>query len=105
MIKRCSGCGIILQEEEPQKEGYTEDINKELCTRCFKLKNYGEYKQVSLTNQDYTDILNSIPKDALVVYLTSLLNINLNYINNFNNGSENIKKENMCQRTLNINWN
>ena len=22
MIKRCSGCGIILQEEEPQKEGY-----------------------------------------------------------------------------------
>ena len=85
MIKRCSGCGIILQEEEPQKEGYTEDINKELCTRCFKLKNYGEYKQVSLTNQDYTDILNSIPKDALVVYLTSLLNINLNYINNFNN--------------------
>ena len=85
MIKRCSGCGIILQEEEPQTEGYTEDINKELCTRCFKLKNYGEYKQVSLTNQDYTDILNSIPKDALVVYLTSLLNINLNYINNFNN--------------------
>ena len=85
MIKRCSGCGIILQEEEPQKEGYTEDINKKLCTRCFKLKNYGEYKQVSLTNQDYTDILNSIPKDALVVYLTSLLNINLNYINNFNN--------------------
>lgn len=85
MIKRCSGCGIILQEGKPQKEGYTEDINKELCTRCFKLKNYGEYKQVSLTNQDYTDILNSIPKDALVVYLTSLLNINLNYINNFNN--------------------
>ena len=85
MIKRCTGCGVLLQVEDPQKEGYTEDINKELCTRCFKLKNYGEYKQVSLTNQDYTSILNNIPKDALVVYLTSLLNINLSYINNFNN--------------------
>ncbi|UKI27187.1 MAG: hypothetical protein L6V91_00415 [Bacilli bacterium] len=75
MIKRCSGCGIILQEEEPQKEGYTEDINKELCTRCFKLKNYGEYKQVSLTNQDYTDILNSIPKRCI----SSLFNIIIKY--------------------------
>ena len=65
MIKRCSGCGIILQEEEPQKEGYTEDINKELCTRCFKLKNYGEYKQVSLTNQDYTFIILPIPPPTI----------------------------------------
>lgn len=85
MIKRCTGCGVLLQVEDPRKEGYTEDINKELCTRCFKLKNYGEYKQVSLTNQDYTSILNNIPKDALIVYLTSLLNINLSCINNFNN--------------------
>ena len=50
-----------------------------------EIRNYGEYKAVTLNNKDYTDILNSIPKDALVVYLTSLLNINLEYINKFNN--------------------
>ena len=81
MIKKCTGCGIILQTEDINKEGYTENIDNELCLRCFKLKNYGEYKAVTLNNKDYTDILNSIPKDALVVYLTSLLNINLEYIN------------------------
>ena len=84
MIKKCTGCGIILQTEDINKEGYTENIDNELCLRCFKLKNYGEYKAVTLNNKDYTDILNSIPKDALVVYLASLLNINLEYINKFN---------------------
>ena len=82
MIKKCTGCGIILQTEDINKEGYTENIDNELCLRCFKLKNY---EAVTLNNKDYTDILNSIPKDALVVYLTSLLNINLEYINKFNN--------------------
>ena len=85
MIKKCTGCGITLQTEDINKEGYTENIDNELCLRCFKLKNYGEYKAVTLNNKDYTDILNSIPKDALVVYLASLLNINLEYINKFNN--------------------
>lgn len=85
MIKKCLGCGSILQVEDPIKEGYTNDINKEICERCFKLKNYGEYKEVSLNNNDFEKIINSIPKDSLVVYLTSILNINLEYINNFNN--------------------
>lgn len=39
MIKKCTGCGIILQTEDINKEGYTENIDNELCLRCFKLKN------------------------------------------------------------------
>ena len=54
MIKKCTGCGIILQTEDINKEGYTENIDNELCLRCFKLKNYGEYKAVTLNNKDYT---------------------------------------------------
>lgn len=85
MNKKCLGCGVILQDIEFDKEGYTQDIEKEICERCFRLKNYGEYKEVSLDNDTYKDILSSIPKDALVVYLTSLLNINLDYVKNFKN--------------------
>ena len=40
MIKKCTGCGITLQTEDINKEGYTENIDNELCLRCFKLKNY-----------------------------------------------------------------
>ena len=85
MTKKCSGCGVLLQNDNIDKEGYVDDLNKDICERCFKLKYYGEYKEVTLDNKDYQNILNSIPKDSLVVYLTSLLSLNLDIINNFNN--------------------
>ena len=85
MTKKCSGCGVLLQNDNINKEGYVDDLNKDICERCFKLKYYGEYKEVTLDNKDYQNILNSIPKDSLVVYLTSLLSLNLDIINNFNN--------------------
>lgn len=85
MIKKCLGCGIPLQTENKNIEGFIEDINKQICERCFKLKNYGEYKEVTLDNEDYQNILNTIPQDSLVVYLVSVLNINLEYIEKLNN--------------------
>lgn len=85
MTKKCIGCGIPLQSKDKTIEGYVEDINKEICERCFKLKYYGEYKEVNLSNKQYQEILSSIPKDSLVVYLTSALNLNLDYIESFNN--------------------
>lgn len=85
MIKKCLGCGIILQTVDKNKEGYIDDKEKDICERCFKLKNYGEYKKVNLNNEDYIKVLKEIPKDSLVVYLTSLLNINLDYVNEFKN--------------------
>lgn len=85
MTKKCLGCGIPLQTENKNIEGFIEDINKQICERCFKLKNYGEYKEVTLNNEDYQNILNTIPQDSLVVYLVSVLNINLEYIEKLNN--------------------
>lgn len=85
MIKKCMGCGVILQDIDMNKEGYTQDIENEICERCFRLKNYGEYKEVTFGNDTYKEILSNIPKDSLVVYLTSLLNINLEYVKDFKN--------------------
>ena len=85
MIKKCIGCGITLQNIDKNNLGYTEDLNNSLCERCFKLKNYGEYQSVNLNNKEYQEIIDSIPKDSLIVYITSLLNINLELINKFKN--------------------
>lgn len=85
MIKKCLGCGVVLQNDNISKEGYIDDINKDICERCFKLKYYGEYREVSFSNKEYQSILDSIPKDSLVVYLTSLLSLNLDIVSNFNN--------------------
>ena len=76
MIKKCLGCGVVLQTTQIEKEGYVDNIDKNICERCFKLKNYGQYQEVSLDNETYKQILSEIPQDSLVVYLTSLLNIN-----------------------------
>ena len=100
MIKKCNGCGINLQNTNKDKEGYVDDLNKNICERCFKLKNYGEYKITSLTNNDYYQILESIPKDSLVVYLTSVLNINLEYINNFNNVIIGLTKKDLLPKSV-----
>lgn len=85
MIKKCLGCGVILQTVDTQKEGYVDNNYKDICERCFRLKNYGEYKEVTMDNEVYKQILSEIPNDSLVVYLTSLLNINLEYVKKFKN--------------------
>ena len=82
-MTKCNGCGIELQDKDKNKLGYTEDISKGLCMRCFRLTNYGEYQKVSLNNNEYTKIINSIPKDSLVVYTTDILSLNTSIINNF----------------------
>ena len=85
MIKKCIGCGSVLQSTDKKMIGYTENIDRVLCERCFKLKYYSEYQNVNLGNEDYKKIINSIPEKALVVYVVSLLNINLDYIDQFKN--------------------
>ena len=41
MNKKCLGCGIPLQDKDINLDGYISNIDKNICTRCFKIKNYG----------------------------------------------------------------
>lgn len=74
-IKRCYGCGSILQSEDPNESGYVpkEKFDSEedtLCERCYKLRHYSQYKESKDINIDYMTILNAAKKDnALIVYV------------------------------------
>ncbi len=85
-IKQCAGCGIVLQNENILFEGYTSSLDNNLCSRCFKLRNYGEYQLSTKSNEEYIEILKSVgnTKD-LVLYVVDLLNIDkdLKAIRNF----------------------
>lgn len=83
MNKKCIGCGTLLQDENKEKEGYVDNLEKDLCQRCFKLKHYGEYKIVSKDNNDYKKIINNISKDSIVVYICDIFYLNLDNINLF----------------------
>ena len=82
MIK-CLGCGVELQDTNPDKDGYVIDIEKRLCERCFIIKNYGQSKLIKKTNVDYMRIIDNIRDNDIVVYVSSLLTLNLDYLNKF----------------------
>ncbi len=74
--KRCGGCGVLLQSENVLLEGYTTNLENEICQRCFRMKNYGEYQVVTKSNEEYLKILKSVSETKdLVLYITDLLNL------------------------------
>ena len=76
MNKKCLGCGVELQDENMLLDGYTVNLENDLCQRCFRLKNYGEYQATTKTNEEYQQILEAVGKTKdLVVYVTDVLNV------------------------------
>ena len=76
-IKRCYGCGAIIQSENEKHIGYVpkDATTKDhiLCRRCFQLKNYHKLQTTSLTKDDFLNLLDHIgEKDCLVVYMIDL---------------------------------
>ena len=77
--KRCQGCGVLLQDENVLQEGYTTNLENDICQRCFRMKNYGEYQVVTKSNDEYIDILKDVGKTKdLVLYITDLINLEKN---------------------------
>lgn len=75
-MNKCKGCGIVLQTENIEKIGYTKDIEKNLCERCFRIRNYGEYKTITKTNDDFIKILKEINKtNDLVILVLDIFNL------------------------------
>lgn len=60
-MNKCIGCGDYSLNE--------------LCERCFRIKNYNDYKVVSKTNNDFIPILESINEKDLIVLVVDLFNI------------------------------
>lgn len=75
IMNRCIGCGSKLTNED----------ENQICRRCFRLKNYGEYKIVEKDNEEFMAIIDDIDKESLVLYVTSLFNLNMDFINKFKN--------------------
>ena len=84
MIKKCVGCGSVLQDKNHDAFGFTPDIKNKYCERCFKLKNYNEKKVVNLkyTNDEIIALLNK--KATSVFFVTDFINISKYVIDVFN---------------------
>jgi 30S ribosome assembly GTPase len=77
----CTGCGVKIQTVNPEELGYApaSSLEKEVvvCQRCFRLKNYNEIQDVSLTDDDFLKILNELSsRDALIVKIVDIFDFN-----------------------------
>lgn len=73
----CIGCGAKLQNTDPNEVGYTpkKEISEEqvYCQRCFRLRHYNEIQDVSLTDNDFLALLNTLNKEeALMVNVVDI---------------------------------
>lgn len=82
---RCIGCGVEIQTEDKNGLGYTpaSALQKGLendavyCQRCFRLRHYNEIQDVSLTDDDFLKLLNTIrTKEALIVNVVDIFDFN-----------------------------
>ena len=81
-MNSCIGCGAELQTKDKTLEGYVkeENLDKKLCERCFRIRNYGDYKRVSKTNVDFKKILDDINNtNDLVVLVVDLFMLNKDF--------------------------
>lgn len=85
MSKKCVGCGIEIQTENPNSLGYSPKENAKYCERCFRIKNYNEAKFVDLPLVQER-IINEINKKAsYVLFLTDITNLSEEVVNKFKN--------------------
>ena len=76
MKKYCSGCGVLMQDDNILGLGFTTNLENDMCMRCFRLKNYGEYESVSSSLVDYQSIIDGINNtNDLVLYVVDILNL------------------------------
>lgn len=85
MSKFCLGCGILLQDVDENMDGYVSYSENDLCMRCFRLRNYGENRKINRDNKDFLNIIDNISGNDLVIYVSSLLTLNLDFIYKFKN--------------------
>lgn len=88
-VRRCYHCGKVLQDEDPNKEGYiqSEAFNKRLgneillCLECYDKLRYNEAPASAEVNDDYLKMLRDAKKEgALIVYLVDLISFECSFV-------------------------
>ena len=81
MSKYCTGCGVKMQDDNILGLGFTTSLENDMCMRCFRVKNYGDYESISSNVIDYQTIFSSINEsNDLVLYVVDILNLPNNLI-------------------------
>ncbi len=85
MSRCCSGCGVLLQNEDPKLIGYTPKMEATLCQRCYRIRHYGDHVISMRQGIDSTMVLEKIAKmDALILWVVDLFDFEANLVKGMN---------------------
>lgn len=88
-VRRCYHCGKVLQDVDPDKEGYiqSEAFNKRagneilLCLDCYDKLRYNEAPATAEVNEEYLKMLSDAKKEgALIVFLVDLISFECSFV-------------------------
>lgn len=51
-MKKCKGCGSVLQNTDKNEVGYVNNLDNDYCMSCFRLRNYRDFKRVQVDVND-----------------------------------------------------
>ena len=70
----CPGCGVPLQNQDPDRPGYLPDCDMKVCQRCFRLMHYNDALHLTVSTQDYMRMLSELQtKRALILLMVDVL--------------------------------
>lgn len=68
-MKKCKGCGALLQSENPKLTGYVKSLEQDYCQRCFRLTHYGDSTPLVNEKIDNQETLKIYKKYAKEIYV------------------------------------
>lgn len=85
MSRICKGCGVVLQQKDKTKIGYTPKMEADYCQRCFRIRHYDDVVISMKQGIDSDAVLQKIAnKDALIVWVVDLFDFEANMLPGIN---------------------
>lgn len=75
IVKKCKGCGSLLQDENKDQAGFVPQLTTEskYCKRCYRMMHYNELPKIVASNEDYEHVIDDvIKKNGLIVFVVDI---------------------------------
>ena len=75
ILRKCKGCGAVLQDQEPDKQGFIPVLKDDssYCKRCYRMMHYNERPKIIASNKDYEHVIDDvIQRNGLIVFVVDI---------------------------------
>lgn len=86
-VRQCVGCGAALQTTQTGAPGFVPAsalaAEEPICRRCFRIRHYGEFSRVAVSQEQYAEeVARIIDKPGLVLYVLDVFDLSGSLVHN-----------------------